>query len=104
MAQFDVYPNPIRAVRDSHPYVVQIQSAFLSRPIAIIGVPLARLEDASAPVSTLNPILEVAGESLVMETLTIGAFEPADLRRPVTNVRSEADAIWSALDYALHGY
>ncbi len=104
MAQFDVYPNPIRAVRDSHPYVVQIQSGFLSRPIALIAVPLARLEAQSAPVSTLNPRLEVGGEVLVMETLTIGSFEPADLRSPVTNLRSDADAIWSALDYALHGY
>ena len=30
MAQFDVYPNPVEEMRDSHPYVVQIQSAFLN--------------------------------------------------------------------------
>ncbi len=104
MAQFDVYPNPVEEMRDSHPYVVQIQSAFLKRPIGIITIPLARLAQGSDAVAVLNPRFEVAGEVVVLETLTTVSFEPGDLRRPVANLRSDADAIWSALDYALHGY
>ena len=104
MAQFDVYPNPLEDMRDSHPYVVQIQSGFLKHPIAVIAVPLARLLQGTDAVAQLNPNFEVAGDNVVLETLATGSFEPADLRRPVANLRSDADAIWSALDYALHGY
>ena len=104
MAQFDVYPHPLEDMRDSHPYVVQIQSGFLKRPIAVIAVPLARLVPGSDAVAVLNPRFQIADETVVLETLATGAFEPGDLRRPVANLRSEADAIWSALDYALHGY
>ena len=104
MAQFDVYPHPVQDMRDSHPYVVQIQSAFLKRPIGIISVPLARLAPGSDAVAVLNPRFEVAGEVVVLETLATVSFEPGDLRRPIANLRSDANAIWSALDYALHGY
>ena len=104
MAQFDVYPHPLEDMRDSHPYVVQIQSGFLKRPIAIIAVPLARLVQGSDAVAVLNPRFEIESETVVLETLATGSFEHGDLRRPVANLRSDADAIWSALDYALHGY
>lgn len=104
MAQYNVYPNPVEELRSSHPYVVQIQSEFLKRPVAVITVPLARLAPGSEPVAVLNPRFEVDGETLVLETLGIGSFEPGELRRPVANLRTDADAIWSALDYALHGY
>ena len=104
MAQFDVYPNPVEDLLPSHPYVVQIQSGFLKRPVAVIAVPLARLVPGSAAVAVLNPRFDIAGEIVLLETLGVASFEPGDLRRPVANLRADADAIWSALDYALHGY
>lgn len=104
MAQFDVYPHPIEALRSSHPFVLEVQSNFLKRPIAIITIPLARLELNSDPVATLNPRLDVAGETLVLETLAIGSYEPGELRRPVANLAAHSQAIWDALDFALHGY
>ena len=104
MAQFDVYLNPVEELRDSHPYVVGIQSNLLKRPVAIITVALAKPDALTAPASRLNPWLTVAGETLVLETLAITSFEPTDLRRPVANLRTDAQAIWDALEYALHGY
>ena len=106
MAQFDVYTNPVEELRDSHPYVVEIQSNFLRRPIALIGIPLARLEPGSDPVTLLNPRLSVAGDTqpYVLETLAIASFDPGELRRPIANLSQDAQAIWNALDYALHGY
>lgn len=104
MAQFDVYPNPIAKLRDGYPYVMVIQSHFLKRPIAVMAIPLARLEGDGGAVTRLNPRVDVAGETLVLETLTIGSYEPGDLRRPVANLQAYAEAIWDALEYALHGY
>jgi len=104
MAQYDVYLNPVEVLRPSYPYVVQIQSGFLKRPVAVITVPLARLAPDSEPVAVLNPRFEVDGETLVLETLGIGSFEPGELGRPIGNLHADADAIWSAFGYALHGY
>lgn len=104
MAQFDVYPNPVEELRDTHPYVLAIQSDFLKRPVAVMTVALARLEAQRGLANTLNPWVEVAGETLVLETLAITSFEPGDLRRPVSNLSHDATAIWDALDFALHGY
>jgi toxin CcdB len=104
MAQFDVYPNPVEELRASHPYVVWIQSNFLKRPVGVITVALARPDTQREPPTTLNPWLNVAGETLVLETLAITSFEPSDLRRPVVNLQADAAAIWDALDFALHGY
>lgn len=104
MAQFDVYPNPVEELRDTHPYVLAIQSDFLKRPVAVMTVALARLEAQRGLANKLNPWVEVAGETLVLETLAITSFEPGDLRRPVSNLSQDATAISDALDFALHGY
>lgn len=104
MAQFDVYPNPVEELRESHPYVVAVQSSFLKRPIAVITVALARPSTSNPATTTLNPVLDVVGEALILETLAITSFEPADLRHPIANLREQAQPIWDALGYALHGY
>lgn len=103
MAQFDVYPHPLEELRDTHPYVVQVQSHFLKRPVAVMTVPLAPL-DNQRHATVLNPMLKVAGHAFVLETLAIGSFEPGELRSPLTNIGHDAQVIWDALDFALHGY
>ena len=104
MAQFDVYRNPVAELRDEQPYVMQLQSSFINSPEARIAIPIARIKLGTKPMSKLNPEIEVQGEQLVLDTLFITSFDPSELRRPVANLRNDADAIWSALDYALHGY
>jgi hypothetical protein len=104
MAQFDVYPHPLEELRDIHPYVLQIQSDFVRSPEARMTIPLARPQADTPPMSRLNPELTVGGEALMLDTLHIVSFEPGDLRRAVANLQSQAQPIWDALEYALHGY
>ncbi len=104
MAQYDVYPHPIEELRDTHPYVVQVQSDFVRAPDARITIPLALPSTTVLPMGRLNPTLVVTGEPYLLDTLHIVAYEPGDLRRPIANLAHEAGAIWDALDYALHGY
>ena len=104
MAQFDVYRNPVEDLREEQPYVMQLQSNFINSPESRICIPIARIKAGAQPMSKLNPQIELQGEVMVVDTLFTTSFDPSDLRRPVANLRSDADAIWSALDYALHGY
>ncbi len=104
MAQFDVFPHPVEAMRDDHPYVLVIQSSLIRSPDAYITIPLTRLAVDTPPMSRLNPRVQVGDEILVLDTLLISSFDPGELRRRVTNLQSEAQTIWDALDFALHGY
>jgi len=104
MAQFDVYPNPVNELRDSQPYVLEIQSNFIRSPLARITIPLVRLPPGAPPMSRLNPQFDIQGEALALDTLYIVSYDPGELRRPVANLSRDAQAIWDALDYALHGH
>lgn len=55
-------------------------------------------------MSCINPELGVAGEPFFLDTLHIVSFEPSDLRHPIATLQSQAQVIWGALEYALHGY
>ena len=90
MAQFDVYPNPLEELRATHPYVVQVQSHFLKRPVAVMAVPLAPL-DTQKHATVLNPMLEVAGHNFVLETLAIGSFRIRAWRRALLSFLLFAD-------------
>ncbi len=83
---------------------MQVQSNFVSAPEARITLPLASPRADAPPMTRLNPRVTVGETTFILDTLHIVAYEPSDLRRPITNLRDQADAIWNALDYALHGY
>lgn len=104
MAQFDVYPHPIEELRGTHPYVLQIQSDFIRSADARVTIPLAQPQADIPPMTRLNPELSISGEPFLLDTLQIVSFEPSDLRHPIANLQSQAQAIWDALEYALHGY
>ena len=91
-------PGPAYALNEEQ----GAQSHFLKRPVAVMAVPLAPLDNPQH-ATVLNPKLEVAGQAFVLETLAIGSFEPGELRSPLTNLGQDAQAIWDALDYAMHG-
>lgn len=103
MPQFDVYPHPVEEWRSQSPYVVDIQSDFVRGVRNRLTIPLTHI-DVESPGPRLAPIVQVADVSLFVDTLGIAAFPSGDLRGAISSLRSNADAIWSALDYALHGY
>jgi len=103
MPQFDVYPHPIEAWRGQSPYLVDIQSDHVRGVRNRLTIPLTHI-DIESPGPRMSPAVQVAGVTLFVDTLGIAAFSAGDLRVAVASLRSDADAIWSALDYALHGY
>jgi hypothetical protein len=103
MPQFDIYPHPVEEWRSQSPYVVDIQSDHVRSVRNRLTIPLTHI-GIESPGPRLSPIVQVAGVPLFIDTLGVAAFPLGDLRGAVANLRSDADAIWSALDYALHGY
>ena len=103
MPQFDVYPHPVEEWRSQSPYLVDIQSDHVRGVRNRLTIPLTHI-DVESPGLRLSPVVQVAGLALFIDTFGIAAFPVGDLGGAVANLRSNADAIWSALDYALHGY
>lgn len=103
MAQFDVYPHPVEEWRDQSPYVVDIQSDLVRGVRNRLTIPLTHVW-VEAPTERLAPLVQIEGQALFLDTLGVLAFSSADLRGAISNLRSDAPRIWSALDYALHGY
>ena len=103
MAQFDVYRHPIEEWRELTPYVVDVQSSWVSRSDLRLTVPLLR-KKLDASDNRLYPQFKIQGETLIFDTLSIVAYPAQDLRGPIASLRAEAEAVFSALDFALHGY
>lgn len=103
MPQFDVYRHPVEEWREFTPYVVDVQSSWVNRSDLRLTVPLLR-KTLSTSESRLYPLFTVLGETFVFDTLSIAAYPATDLRRPVASLSGEAEAVFSAVDFALHGY
>ena len=103
MPQFDVYRHPVEAWRELTPYVVDVQSSWVNRSDLRLTVPLLRKTLRSGD-SRLYPLFAVQDETLVFDTLSIVAYPASDLHRPVASLSAQAEAVFSAVDFALHGY
>lgn len=103
MPQFDVYRHPVEAWRELTPYVVDVQSSWVTRSDLRLTVPLLR-KTLSSGDNRLYPLFTVQGETFVFDTLSIVAYPASDLRRPIASLSAQAEAVFSAVDFALHGY
>ncbi|MBT2323461.1 CcdB family protein [Variovorax paradoxus] len=98
MARFDVYANPDTSDRATIPFMLDVQNDFLGILETRVVVPLYASGRFDARVRNLNPELEVAGKTLVMDTASIGAVPIGDLRRPVASLANRQLDIQDALD------
>lgn len=104
MARFDVYPNPIKADRDSFPFVMEVQSDLLHRFAERVCVPLATPGAFPGMTDRFNPVITVARSSLRLHPLGIAVFLVQELQQPADHARSHALDIETAMDMLFRGY
>jgi toxin CcdB len=46
----------------------------------------------------LNPVFEVGGKAVVLDTAALAAVPLAELKKPITNLGPQSDSIAAALD------
>lgn len=101
MNQFDVYRNTGRH-RATIPYVVVVQSAFFhcfKRRVVVPLVLASELEKhGGVPEATVNPVLSVAGESVVFNPLEIVSVPLEALGEKVASLADAGDTMTAALD------
>ena len=102
--QYDVYPNPSPRMRDTYPYVLDVQSDLLKALATRMVVPLAL---TSLPASNLPrrlcPLLLVKGQSLMLVPFEAAPLDKRHLKSKVTSLRERADDIVAAMDAVLSG-
>ncbi|MFT3719869.1 CcdB family protein [Pseudorhodoferax sp.] len=104
MARFDVFRHPDAQLRESTPYLLDIQNDYISSLDTRVVLPLRAARLSGPPMRDLNPCFDIDGDAVVLDTPAIAAFPAAELRHPVSNLRLQSDQIIGALDTLFGSY
>lgn len=104
MARFDVYPNPAASERRHSPYFLDVQNNFINGLATRVVIPLRREASFAARARNLNPVVQVGGDAVVLDTAALGAVPLHELKKPVANLAARRDEIIEALDALFGAY
>jgi toxin CcdB len=104
MARFDVYRHPDTKQRATTPFLLDVQNEYISGLQTRVVVPLRRAERVPVPLRDLNPVLDIEGVAVVLDTAALAAVPLSFLKKSVTNVRAKGAIITNALDALFGGY
>ena len=104
MARFDVYPHPEVGMRSTTPFLLDVQNNFIDQVASRVVIPM-RDADAFGPrMRDLNPLYDIAGRSVVLDTAALAAFPAAGLKQAVTSLSAQREDIVGALDTLFGSY
>ncbi|MDZ7589634.1 MAG: CcdB family protein [Rubrivivax sp.] len=98
MARLDVYANPDATERRHTPFFVDVQNDYIDHIETRVVIPLRREAAFGPRARNLHPLLQVAGEPVVLDTSAIAAVPTAELRKRVGELRDARAEIQEALD------
>ena len=102
--RFDVFRNPSLASTKNIPYFLVVQSDLLDEMDTCVVVPLAKAQAAKRAASErLNPGFQIDGADVVQLTQLLAAVPMKSLRKYITNLETQRDAIVRALDLLFDG-
>ena len=104
MARFDIYANPFADERSHTPLVLDIQNDPLGPIGSRVVIPLRTPRGFGTPAHDLNPLLEIDGKSLVLDTASIASVASTMLKRPVGRADRHRGEIATALDTLFGAY
>ena len=104
MARFDVYAHPDAELRKVTPYLIDVQNSFLESLTTRIVIPLRNSEYIFNRIRDLNPVFEISGKDVVLDTAAMAAFPTASLKRPTNDFTKHASVVMGAIDTLLGSY
>ncbi len=104
MARFDVYANPFAPDRSRTPFVLDVQNEHLGGLATHVVIPLRSPEGFGLPASGLNPVLEIEGRRLVLDTASLAPVPISLLKHPVARGGPWRDDVLDALDTLFGSY
>ncbi|MBJ7537216.1 CcdB family protein [Marinomonas transparens] len=104
MAQFDVYRNPSKTTRKFYPYLLDIQSPYISDLATRIVIPLGLVSFfKNESMDILTPEITFEEEGLLLLTPQMSSMPSNLLKEPVGTLVHFRDQIINAVDFAISG-
>ncbi len=104
MARFDIYANPYAPERMHTPFVLDVQNDHLGPLATRVVIPLRNPKGFGPLAGSLNPLLQVNGEPLVLDTAALAPVPASLLKRPVGRADTQRDTVGDALDTLFGAY
>ena len=104
MPRFDVYANPYTDERAHTPYVLDIQNDHLGSMGSRVVIPLRTPRGFGPPARGLNPLIEVDGKPVLLDTASIASVNASSLKRVVARAGNHRAEIAEALDTLFGAY
>ena len=104
MARFDVYPHPNTSMRAVTPFLLDIQNNFINQLQSRIVIPLLTAAAFGPTMRDLNPLFNISGLAVVLDTAAMAAFPAGGLKKPVISLASQSPDIVAALDTLFGSY
>lgn len=104
MARFDVYTNPEVRERKLIPFFLDVQNDHIQGFQTRVMVPLWDAATLSPLTADLNPVFQVKGQRVVMDTPALGAVPVAACNRAIDNLSAHQLVIQNALDTLFGSY
>ncbi len=104
MAQYDVYKNPSKTSRKHYPYLLDIQSSYISDIATRIVIPLG-LSSAfkNEVMNGLTPEITYEDKALLILTPQISSMPENLLKEPIGSLAHFREQILNAIDFAISG-
>lgn len=104
MARFDVHANPFAPERAHTPYVLDVQNDHLGPLATRVVIPLRSPKAFGVPARGLNPVFDVNGKPVVLDTAAIAPVPSSMLEQPVLHASAWRDDVLDALDTLFGSY
>ncbi len=104
MARYDVYTHPDAVLRKTTPYLLDVQNNYIEAVATRVVVPMRDRRMVDKLLRDLNPVFEIEGQSVLLDTTALAAFPAYLLKKPVARLASQAGVISAALDTLFGGY
>ena len=104
MARFDIYAHPDPVLRKKTPFLLDVQNTFIDSIATRVVVPMRLTEHCALRMRDLNPVFDIGGKSVVLDTPAIAAIPVADLKKPLFNLETQNTTIIAALDVLFGAY
>ena len=102
MTQFDVYKNPSKTSKKIYPYLVDIQSPYITELATRIVVPLGKASYfGGEAMKGLTPEITFENVKLLLLTPQISSIQANKLKEPIGSLSHFRDQIINSMDYAI---
>jgi toxin CcdB len=104
MARYDVYAHPDATLRKITPFLLDVQNDYINSLDSRVVIPMRSATHYPHPIRDLNPVFDVDGKAVVLDTAALAAFPARELKKCVAGLQDQREHIVAAMDCLFGAY